>query len=182
MTDNNENSDEDQGDDDRPDAETGLGGFLGSIGDIIEALSEIEDKNGSRSETGRINRDSFTIDYDYDVNVGVGGDRNRRGSTDDSRSEPERIIDVDKQENTAENVVDIREYEDEVMVSADLPGVDEDKLDVTIDEADSMLTITAGEEIVERVPIGSQFSVSDVSFSNQVLQIRLRSDEGSNDD
>lgn len=182
MTDDDERDDErDDETVDSTDIDVGLGGLLGSIGEIIEALSELEDaEDGPKSERGRIDRDSFTIDYNYDVNVGLGGDRKRRSGSSDDRSEPERTVDVDDQEDALDHAVDVREYEDEVIVSADLPGVDEDELDIAIEDDASTLSITAGEDVIERIPLDSQLSVTDVSFKNQILQIRLQASEDSN--
>lgn len=177
MTDDDTRDDENV---DSTDVNIGLGGLLGSVGDIIEALSELEDaEDDSKSESGTLDRDSFTIDYSYDVNVGLGGDRKRRGKSSDDRSEPERTVDIDNQGDAVDYTVDVREYEDEVLVSADLPGVDEDDLDVAIEGDAGTLTITAGEDVIERISVDSQLSVTDVSFRNQILQIRLQARENS---
>lgn len=186
MTEDDSRDDDDGRDDETTgstDINIGLGGLLGSVGDIIEALSELEDaRDGPASERETVDRDSFTIDYNYDVNVGIGGDRKRRSESSDDRSEPERTVDVDDQDDALDHAVDVREYDDEVIVSADLPGVDEDDLDIAIEDDASTLRITAGEDVIERIPIDSQLSITDVSFTNQILQIRLQASEDSNDE
>lgn len=181
--DNNHEPDDEEDDGDTSEVDLGLGGLFGSIGELIEALSEIDqNEDGTRSETGRVDRDSFTIDYNYDVNVGIGGDRDRRSRSRDHSSEPERTVDVDDFERDPEYEVDVREYEDEVIVSADLPGVDEEDLDITVEDDEGAVTIEAANDVIERIPLDDQLSVTDVSFKNQILQIRLQHTESSNDE
>lgn len=185
MTDNDENSggDEENNPDDTTDDKNNLSGLFGSIGDIIEALSRIEqDEDGTRSETGRINRDSFAIDYSYDVNVGIGNEDRPHSESDRSSSEPDHVVDVDEEDDRGESVVQVREYEDAVIVSADLPGVGEDEIGASVNENNGDLIITADGDVIERVSVDPQFSVTDISFSNQILQIRLQTDDGSNDE
>jgi HSP20 family protein len=155
---------------------TGLGGFLGGLGTIIEKLGEL-------AETGEELRKSGTFSdadgklkgvYGFHIRTGIGGE----GVT------VEPFGNVRKDEKTGRPVVDeIREpmvdlfdEQDCVIVVAEMPGIAEE--DVKLDLQDDILTIAAqrGDAKYRReVLLPTAFAADRMSCKcrNGILEVRF---------
>ncbi|EMA04404.1 gas-vesicle operon protein gvpH [Haloferax mediterranei ATCC 33500] len=156
--------------------------MLDQLRAILETLAEIEE-DGHRQGHGRIDRGNAQIDYDYEVSFGL-GPRSRRGKpSDEPRVEAPRTEGTDSQPEGEKSIhIETRETDDgERVVIADLPGVADDELDVTLDADESALELRTDEGIVGRVPLDQpDVEITDVRLRNQVLEIRLTRTNESN--
>jgi HSP20 family molecular chaperone IbpA len=159
----------DDTDDDRP------RDLFDRLVDLIEALDDI-DVDELERRRGRLDRDDISIDYDYDVRVGIGGDRDsefRPRRRDQNRPTDVETVDVDDIDVDTETYhVDVQTSEDELTITADLPGVNKDDVDVTVE--DGAVVLTADGETVHRVPVTwDAGTVTDISFNNNVLVVHI---------
>lgn len=163
--------------------------LLEQLRSIIEVLAEIEEEEGGyRRESGHIDRGSTRVDYDYEVSIGL--DPNAVSSRDQSASDPfqtERTIDREAEEKEPIHIEAREVTTDEFLVIADLPGVADDDIDVTLDADEPTLELWADEELVGRVVLDQpDVTITDVTLNNQILEIRLtrtiESNEGESDD
>lgn len=152
----------------------GIGGMLKGLGDLVERLSELEDR-GVISKTGEIKNASEQLRgiYGFTVKVGLGeqGPRiepfgNIRRDASSGRTEVQEV---------REPMVDVFEEEDHVLVLAELPGVGKD--DVKVDVKDDVLTITAehGEKKYRKevlLPCCVAKTKMQVTCNNGVLEIK----------
>lgn len=81
-----------------------------------------------------------------------------------------------------EPLVDVFESGDEVVVIAELPGVDKDKIDVKVSEDGMVLTINASNEKRKYfkevdLPVKVDPSSAKASYKNGVLEVRLKKQE-----
>lgn len=144
--------------------------------ELIEALQDLDDDELD---------DAVRFDYDYDVRVGLGGDdADRRASrwnpnrgrdrSQDREEDRTRTVDVDDVVDAPGRTyhVDVEEGDEEVVIKADLPGVDREELSVDVED-DAVLVRVDG-EVVEEVPVRwDDGTVTDVSFRNAVLVVTL---------
>lgn len=152
------------------------GGALGRLLRLLETLAEMEE-DGERRRDGRTNVGGTSVDFSVNIGSvddladafgGRGGrpDRGRGGDRDEAVDEP------------LDTHVDVRETETGVVVVADLPTVDEDDVDATVDDEAGELRITLGGETLGSVPLrGEELTVTDATVRNRILEVRLeRSD------
>ncbi|MFA9517154.1 gas vesicle protein GvpH [Halopenitus sp. H-Gu1] len=171
---------------DKSDSSSDPSGLLGQLQALIEALAEIEeDEGGYRQGSGRIDRGSTRIDYSYDVSIGLGPDDRTASPRDQPVSDRSRTEERTRSQQGDEESIRIETREisnDERVVIADLPGVTDDELDVTLDADDPALELWANEELVERVALDQpDVTITDVALNNQILEIRLTRASESND-
>jgi hypothetical protein len=184
-----DSTDPDEPSDDSPETPSGQPrGLLERIRAIVEALGEIEQvEDGHRRASGRVDRGAAHIDYDYDVSVGL-GDRSGSPREQPGAEGSARRSSGQGDPSTPAHVQTRAVSDDELVVVADLPGVTDDELDVTLDADEPALELTAGGELIERIGLdGPDVTISDVSLTNRILEIRLtrNGDSGgdeSNDD
>ena len=139
-----------------------IGVGLRTIADILREL----DERGQVSGEGR--RDG--VSFDYSARTGLGP---RPGGRDDQTPRPRR-----KRARVSEEIdahVDARRDGDELVVTADLPGVDEENLSVGFDGGATELVLGVDGSSVGRVPVPwDAVEVADATFNNGVLVVRVR--------
>jgi HSP20 family molecular chaperone IbpA len=169
---------EDEGPDDgnRDDASDAVEALVETIRSVLESLSEIDEEEGGRRHGGgRIERGSTTVDYQYDVSVGLDDVLNEG---DEGRPEPKRTIELDADAAEPSYVVRVYESDDTIRVVADLPGIDENDVDVSLADGGSRLELSVEGETIESVPLRwGATTMTDLSFTNQILEITLRKND-----
>ena len=148
-----------------------VGTLLGAVRDIVGALA---DAQRTDHPPGRRSRPTFSAEYSIDSVLGPerrsGGDdgsppatRDAPGSsTEASTSDEEIRVDTRYDEDTGE-----------LLVIADLPGLDVDDLTVGLDRSRNELVIGVEERPVERLEL--PWAVTDVEsrFRNGILELRI---------
>jgi HSP20 family molecular chaperone IbpA len=184
MTDDRSDPDEDDDSDGVPPF---LGGLLGDLDELVDLLAEL-DQEGSKRDRGRVDRGDATIDYEFSVDVGIGpddgnddGERRRTIDADDLVGGDEAAGEADETTDGDEPYrVRVDERDEELVITADLPSVSEDEVDVELDADTQELCIRADGEALERVTLDrDDAAITAVSFTNHVLEIRVsvRDDE-----
>lgn len=160
--------------DDQPSRPSGL---FDQLRMLLETLADIEEEDGHRHESGRIDRGNARVDYDYDVSIGLGG---ADGSSHDEglSSERSRSEQRSGQRGTTDDSIHVETREgtngDELVVIADLPGVTDDDVDVALDTDEQELTLQVDDDVVERVVLDRpDVEITEMTLRNQVLEIRL---------
>lgn len=87
-----------------------------------------------------------------------------------------------REEPTSRYHVSTSRKEDEIAVTADLPGVSKDDLSVGFDLRRSALVIAVEGTVVERVSLPWPARADRVQFNNGVLEIRVSPDEDASTD
>jgi HSP20 family molecular chaperone IbpA len=148
-----------------------LGSVFETLSELLDAL-EAADTDGQTS--GRITRGNATFDY----NVTIGTIDPSSGSHRDRR---QRDWNIHGESDDHEYRVRVDETSGELVVVADLPTVSPD--DVDVDTTDDALEIRVDGTAVESVPLDwDGATVTDVTFRNQVLQVRLTPPDGADED
>lgn len=92
-------------------------------------------------------------------------------------SDTDDVVDV-----TDDILVDTRREGDEFLLTAELPGVDEDDLSVGIDVESNDHVRTADGRTIERISLPwSSADAAKVWFDNGILEVRLHPAEGDDD-
>lgn len=122
---------------------------------LLEILQALEDE-GEQTREGHWSSGGTSVDYSISID----------GLADDA---PLRSGD----EGTNPTVA-LREYEDELLLVADIPGADDDEVSVDLDDDGQMLRIIVDDVVQGRVPIGEgAWRIVDVSFNNEILEVRF---------
>lgn len=132
---------------------------------LLEFLDESEDRRRSLDGPGsRRTPASSRISVDTDVSIGSLGDSDR-----EPRSRTQFVRTSDDEYLTSVQ----REGEDLVVV-ADLPGVEFDELSVGVDADSEQLVIAVDDDPIERISL-SREAVGDVDarYNNYVLEVRV---------
>jgi HSP20 family molecular chaperone IbpA len=157
-------------DDENRDSSIPLGNVFETLSELLDALEDV-DTDGQTS--GRVTRGDAT--FDYNVNIGT------LDPSGDSRRNRRRDWDIRGESDDHEYRVRVNEASGELVVIADLPAVSPDEVEVgTTDDA---LEIRVDGPVVESVPLDwDGAAVTDVTFTNQVLEVRVTSDGADEDD
>lgn len=128
---------------------------------ILELLAEMDERD-EREGHGHWSGDRTSVDYSVSV-----------GSIDDAfgplPSEPSESAD-----EREPGPITTREFEDETLVAADLPGVRSEDVAVDVDQEDGAAAISVAGEFVGQVPLDDGgWTVDDVSVNNDVLEVWL---------
>lgn len=146
--------------------------ILGQLREIVEALSDIEEKEGGhRSKSGTIDRGRTRISYEYDVTTGL--DKWIRSHGTPSQRKPNNTVEP---ENPVQ--VEVREINREdrngVFVVADVSGVVGDEIEVNLNSDEQILEISVDDTLIRRVDVNRpDMTVEEVNLTNQVLEARL---------
>ncbi|MFC7156014.1 gas vesicle protein GvpH [Halomarina halobia] len=101
----------------------------------------------------------------------IGERRERRGVS----RRPSSRVDADGSSDADDYHVETYRYDGELVVVADLPGVDEDDLLVGLDERSNDLVIAVRDRVVERLSLPwDPVAVPRVRFNNAVLEVVVR--------
>lgn len=160
----------DRGEDDREDEgerDDRTGGFslgigLGPVSDLLGDVVRLEyDPRPARADPDR--REA--------ADPGVPDAARPPRSTEDAPATPEEFH------------VDAYRAGDELVVVADLPGVDAEDLSVGVDVGRNCLVVGVDGDVVERVTLPWESVVaSEATFNNGVLEVRVRRAEGPDDE
>jgi HSP20 family molecular chaperone IbpA len=153
----------------------GLGGHIGTL---LEFLEENADRNRSRPP-GRTPsgaptpRDSDRFSVDLDVSIGS----IRDGESADSSPRRRRSRRGRRTADTDEYATAARREGDDVVLTFDLPGVEEDDISVGITTDGDRLLIGADGDELARVPVDDPDEAAIVpTFNNYVLEVRVDGD------
>lgn len=193
-TDPNNRDDEGEDDDDRSDStdrfddergyrtDSWLSSLLGAL-DRLEEFSRSDHRRRS-GPTG--------LDYDVSIRSGLsslGGDQGRRDGRDDRHSRPQgvdrppvsdrpggsdRPRTKRRYSGSRDSHVSTRSYDDELLVTADISGVEPD--DVTVGFDDDTLVIGTAGQALERVEVPWPDPAADAAVRNGVLTVSVRPD------
>lgn len=173
-TDDRDESDDDRSADDRHTDESQH--WLSSL---LSALESLDD--GSTSRSGRRRGDRAVFDYDISIRSGDGlstdesplgrrpGSDEERRERDDRRSRKRRIRSSGP---SSDHHVSTRTHEDELIVTADIAGVDPS--DVTVGFDDSTLVVAVEGRELDRVEIPWTDVSSEATMKNGVLSVQIR--------
>jgi HSP20 family protein len=156
-------------------AESGLGGILKGLADLVEKLGELAESGRKISKTGEIHGPGKELKgiYGFTVKVGLGDEGptlepfgNIRRDVKSGRTEVQEV---------REPMVDVFEEEDYLLVLAELPGIG--KEDVHIEVKDDVLTISAerGDKKYRKeflLPRSVAKEKVQVSCNNGILEIK----------
>ena len=172
------------GDDDR-DEDDAIGGVIrrdrnvhhggirrtrGRLDRLRSLLSDLESE-GTIERTGRVASARGVVDYRYSIMSGF--DEAIPDRVDGDETERRRLQDVDSDEY----LITTRQEGSEFVVVADLTNVDAEDLTVGIDDVRDFLVIGVEGRAVERVPLPVTSVVTDASFSNGILEVRMQPSE-----
>lgn len=122
---------------------------------LLEILQALEDE-GEQTREGRWSSGGTSVDYSISID-GLADDAPLRAGDDGTHS-----------------TVALREYEDELLLVADIPGADDDEVSVDLDDDGQMLRIIVDDVVQGRVPIGEgAWRIADVSVNNEILEVRF---------
>ena len=152
------------------------GSVFDAIRHVLETLREIEQEN-KRTGHGYGRIPSAGTEYGFSIGVGPGprpeGPPARRRERSERGSPPRT-----SGETSPSVLVDVRHTDDEVIVTADVVGVDEDDLTAGVDRETNTLVLAVDGEAIERIPL--EWEAVDVvaaSLNNGVLELHLRPEE-----
>lgn len=156
----------------------GIGGHIGKLLDFLDEASDRSDQprrrpggrgRGGPGRTPGRNRDSSDrFSVDMDVSIGsLGGDERGGGSRD--RRRRERVA-----SDAGEYLTTVRHEGEAVVLTADLPGVEESDLTVGVTNDGGALVVGADGEELARVPVDDwDKSAVSATYNNYVLEVRV---------
>jgi len=160
----------------------GVGGHIGRLLEFLDEAGQDSDQprrrpsGRDRRELGRTPKgkpsssDRFSIDLD--VSIGSLGDEGRsgdRGGRSRSRRRRDRVAD-----DTGEHLTTVRYDGEDVVVTADLPGVERSDLTVGVTEDGRTLVVATDGEELARIPVENwDESAVSATFNNFVLEVRV---------
>lgn len=135
-----------------------LGGRIGKLLDFLDEQASRERGTPGGSRPGRIG-----IEYDLSASTGLGeSDRRPTGRRRIRRTRTP----------SSKYLATIREADGDVVITADLPGVDAD--DVSAGIADDVFVVRVDSEEVARVPVHADaVEAIEATFNNYVLNVRI---------
>lgn len=150
---------------------------------LLSALASLESGDGERRTTGRRRGDRSTIDYDISIRSvdELTDDDQRPGRTPFPRDNPgDRSDDPDRRTRryrpsapSSEHRVTSREYEDELLVSADVGGVDPEEVTVGFDGSTLVIGVSGRELDRIEVPWPEAERRSRAAIKNGVLTVQI---------
>ena len=148
------------------------------LSSLLSALDRLE--GGSMS--GRRRSDRTVLDYDLSIRSGDDlGDESRlartepdgigRSSEDGDRSRTRR-----RRSSAADTRLTTRQYDDELLVIADVAGTDPD--DVTVGFDDAMLVVAVSGRELDRIEVPWRKRTAEATVTNGVLTVQIKPKEG----
>ncbi|WP_408958177.1 Hsp20/alpha crystallin family protein [Natrinema sp. 74] len=165
--------DRDESDDDRADEQSTdeSDHWLSSLFAALESL-----ENGSTSRSGRRRGDRTVFDYDISIRTadGLSADESpparRPSDAERDRGRP-RTRRVRSSGPSSDHHVAIRTHDDELLVTADIAGVDPE--DVTVGFDESTLVIAVEERELDRIDVPWDETASEATIKNGVLTVEI---------
>lgn len=122
---------------------------------LLEILQALE-AEGEQSREGAWSNGRTSVDYS--VSVGGLADDGPLRSADDGTNP----------------TVAIRDYDDELVLVADIPETREEDVSVDLEDDGQMLRILVDDAVRGRVPLGDgRWRIVDVSFNHNILEVRF---------
>jgi GvpH. len=145
-----------------------LGSVFQTLSELLDQLEEMDTDAGER-RSGSVQRGEATFDYEVDIRSLDSARRGRLEETDG--------WEIRGQSETHEYRVRVDDEAGELVVVADLPTVSAD--DIEVGTTDEGLDILVDGELLESVPLDwDGAAVTDVTFTNQVLEVRVEPPDG----
>jgi HSP20 family protein len=157
-------------------SDSGLGGIFGGLADLIEKLGDLADKGKELSGSGEFEPGSskeLKGIYGFNVRVGLGDKKVKVepfGNIKKDRESGETFV-----QEVREPLVDIFEEEDHTLIVAEMPGVGEKDVKLTIH--DDVLTIRAergDKRYRKEVLLPKAYRIKDIKIScnNGMLELK----------
>lgn len=164
----------------------GVGGHIGRLLEFLDHAGEDSGRSRRRPPSGddrnRLGRtpkgkpsssDRFSIDLDVSIGS-LGGDERGGDRSGRSRKRRRRGRVAD---DAGEHLTTVRHDGDDVVVTADLPGVEISDLTVGVTEDGRTLVVAADGEELARIPVENwDESAVSATFNNFVLEVRVDDD------
>lgn len=170
-------------------------GLFKNLKDFLKLLKKMEKKGQEQAlRKGKIEGEDYTIDYEYDIKLGLEGWKESKSKprkekrkkilhvpeertgveTGEVKSSEEKLIDISDEEE----LIEVIESEDHIKVVAEVPGIEDEK-DIDIDIVENSLHINVNTETADfesKIPLTEKEvkGIEDVSFTNNVLEIKLK--------
>jgi len=151
----------------------GPGGIFKGLGNLIELLREMEEKGQSQvTRTGAVKGPGRTrAMYGFTVKIGAGGLPRVEPFGNIRETEAGPVV-----EEVREPMVDVFDESNEVVVIAEIPGVDEK--DIQFEIRDDVLVLSASDEDRKYskevlLPCSVAAETTKTSYRNGILEIRL---------
>lgn len=120
---------------------------------LLEILQALEDE-GEHTREGNWSSGRTSVDYSLSID-GLADDAPLRSGDDGTHP-----------------TVALREYEDELLLVADIPGAEYEDVSVDMVDDGQMLRIIVDDVVQGRVPIGEgPWRIVDISFNNEILEV-----------
>lgn len=164
----------------------GVGGHIGRLLEFLDDAGENSDRSrrgpstgGDRNRLGRTPKgkpsssDRFSLDFDVSIGS-LGGDERSgdRGGRSRNRRRRGRVAD-----DAGEHLTTTRYDGEDVVLTADLPGVETSDLTVGVTEDGRTLVVGADGEELARLPVENwDESAVSATFNNFVLEVRVDDD------
>lgn len=172
---NSDDDDDEESGDDRGGFGIDIGIGVRTIADILRELDDRDRVSGS----GR----RGDVEYGYSAGTGVGPRPSDESDRDRERPSRPRKKRSWPAESDDDHLVETRREGDELVVTADLPGVSAEDLVIGLDDDADELVLGADGRAIERVPLPwEEVGVADASYNNHVLVVRIRKDDGDGED
>lgn len=169
--DRNQNRDEDHTP--NPDQNHGTG-VLGVLREVLDALVDAERTGGSDVlGGGRRSRGATSVEYGFSGRLGGLGDESGTAAN----SESSRSIRNIRSTGGEEYLVDVREDDGEVVVVADVAGVDVDDVTVGLADDRTTLVVGVGDEPPGRLDLPWRAADAVPRHHHGVLEIRITPEE-----
>jgi HSP20 family protein len=153
----------------------GLGGLFKGIEKLVDLAGKLEEKGGMNKE-GEINLDHIKKGmkgvYGFTINTAAGGSPKVETFGNIKKTPEGPKVDAER-----EPITDIFDEKSEVIVLAEMPGIEES--DIKIDLKEDMLEITAnGKSRTYRkemlLPVKASMKDLTRKFTNGILEIRIK--------
>jgi len=164
----------------------GVGGHIGRLLELLDDAGENSDRpwrgpstGGDRNRLGRTPKgkpsssDRFSLDFDVSIGS-LGGDERSgdRGGRSRKRRRRGRVAD-----DAGEHLTTIRYDGEDVVLTADLPGVETSDLTVGVTEDGRTLVVATDGEELARLPVENwDESAVSATFNNFILEVRVDDD------
>jgi len=152
----------------------GFGGLFQGIGDLIDLASKMErEGKGEVRREGRIGglgKRARGV-YGFTVKTGLGGKSRVEPFGNVKRTAKGPVVD-----KTREPIVDVFDEKDHILVVAELPGIDEAKIETEISGRSLIIKAANAERRYEKkvlLPLEADSSTLKKSYKNGILEVRV---------
>lgn len=153
----------------------GLGGIFKGLGDIIELVSDLAEKQESVSRAGEFKikglGDKAKGVFGFTVKTGIGGEPvlERFGNIRETKAGP--VVEEER-----EPIIDVFDEKDRLLVVVELPGVEEENIKLDIEGDNLIITAKQKERSYSRkvaLPARVRAAKMKTTYKNGVLEIIL---------